>query len=59
MEQYEMTDSFGGPMGFAGLTASSLIFGQGWILAGAIALAVIVAFAIRIGWRRGKGVGES
>lgn len=54
-----MTDSFGGQMGFAGLTASSLIFGQGWILAGAIALAVMGALAIRIGWRRGKSIGES
>jgi hypothetical protein len=54
-----MTDSFGGQMGFAGLTASSLIFGQGWILVGAIAFAFIGAFAIRIGWRRGKGIGES
>jgi hypothetical protein len=54
-----MAESFGGSMGFAGLAAGSLILGQGLILGVAITLAVVGAFVIRIGWRRGKAIGES
>lgn len=45
-------------MSFTGLAAGSLIFGQGWILAGAITLAVMGALVIRMSWRRGKDISE-
>jgi hypothetical protein len=53
-----MSDSFGGLTAFGGLAAGSLIFGQGWILAGAVALACLSALVIRLNWRRGKGIGD-
>jgi hypothetical protein len=54
-----MTDSFGGLTSFSGLAAGSLIFSQGWILVGAITLAVTGALVIRKNWRRGKDIGDS
>jgi hypothetical protein len=54
-----MTDSFGGLTSFTGLAAGSLIIGQGWILVGAITLAVMSAVVIRVNWRRGKDIGDS
>lgn len=53
-----MTDSFGGVTTLGGLAAGSLILGQGWILAGAIALTFLSALVIRLNWRRGKGIGD-
>ena len=53
-----MTDSFGGLTSFTGLAVGSLIFGQGWILTGAITLAVMGALVIRMNWRRRKDIGD-
>ena len=53
-----MNDSFGSLTTFGGLAAGSLIFGQGWILAGAVALAGLSALVIRLNWRREKGLGD-
>jgi hypothetical protein len=54
-----VTDSFGGLTSLSGLAAGSLIIGQGWILAGAVTLALMGALAIRVNWRRGKDIGDS
>jgi len=54
-----MTDTFGSVAGFTGMAVGSLIFGQGWILVGAVTMAVMGALAIRIKWRRGKEIGDS
>jgi hypothetical protein len=53
-----MTDSFGSLTNFTGLAVGSLIFGQGWVLTGAVTLAVIGALVIRMSWRRGKDIGD-
>jgi hypothetical protein len=53
-----MTDAFGSVASFTGMAAGSLIIGQGWILVGAVTLAVMGALAIRMKWRRGKDIGD-
>ena len=53
-----MIDSFGGLTSFTGMAVGSLVFGQGWILTGAITLVVMGALVIRTNWRRGKDIGD-